>query len=136
MKIFLSLVLIFSTLRGYCSEQRLDALIADLKAFYEERDWDQFHSPKNLVMDLAAETGELAEPFRWLTEEQSKNLDEKALQDVKGEIGDLFKCLIYLSYKLGIDPVEATYEKLEIMKKRFPVEACRGKALKYTAYEK
>lgn len=112
-----------------------DQLLRELQEFYQERDWEQFHSAKNLVMDLAAETGELVELFRWLTEEQSKQLDERTLQEVRGEIADIYKCIIYLSYKLGIDPVEATYQKLEIMKQKYPAEACRGKALKYTAYE-
>lgn len=112
-----------------------DPLIKELLSFYQERDWEQFHSPKNLVMDLAAETGELVELFRWLTEEQSRELDQKTLQEVRGEIADIYKCIIYLSYKLGIDPIEATYQKLEKMKQKYPVEACRGKALKYSAYE-
>lgn len=112
-----------------------DTLLRKLQDFYQERDWEQFHSPKNLVMDLAAEVGELVELFRWITEEQSKQLDERTLKEVRGEIADIYKCIIYLSYQLGIDPVESTYQKLEIMKKKYPTEACRGKALKYTAYE-
>jgi dCTP diphosphatase len=85
-------------------------------------------------MDLAAEMGELVEPFRWLTEEQSYELNIATLQEVKDKIADVFKTLLYLSYKLGIDPIEATYQKLEKMKKKYPIDACRSKSLKYTAY--
>lgn len=115
--------------------QCLQSLLEALLNFYKERDWEQFHSPKNLVMDLASETGELVEPFRWLTEQQSYELDAATLQEVKDEIADVFKIIIYLSYKLGIDPTEATYQKLEKMHQKYPAHACRGKSSKYTAYE-
>jgi NTP pyrophosphatase (non-canonical NTP hydrolase) len=117
------------------NKQPHEALLDTLLHFYREREWEQFHSPKNLVMDLAAETGELVDPFRWLTEEQSYELDPATLQEVKDEIADVFKIILYLSYKLGIDPIEATYQKIEKMKQKYPAHACRGKALKYTAYE-
>lgn len=116
-------------------DRNLDALLLRLLEFYRERDWEQFHSPKNLVMDLVSETGELVEPFRWLTEQQSAALDEKTLQAVREEIADVFKIILYLSHKLGIDPVEATFQKLEKMAQKYPANMCRGKALKYTAYE-
>ena len=110
-------------------------LIDELLAFYKARDWDQFHSPKNLVMDLASEVGELLEPFRWLTEQQSYCLSEKVKEEVRDEIGDVFAVLVYLSYKLGIDPLEAAQDKLLKTGLKYPVEKCKGKALKYTAYE-
>ena len=110
-------------------------LLQKIVQFHEERDWAQFHSPKNLVMDLAAEVGELIEPFRWLTESQSFQLDDKALENVKDEIGDVLKIVLYLSHKLGIDPLEVTEQKLVKMAKKYPINRCRGKALKYTYYE-
>jgi dCTP diphosphatase len=116
--------------------QNLEVLLNALLAFYKARDWEQFHSPKNLIMDLAAETGELVEPFRWLTEQQSYELNAQTLQEVKDEIADVFKIIIYLSYKLGIDPIEATYQKLEKMNRKYPIDACRGKSFKYTTYER
>ena len=111
------------------------AVLEKLLDFYHERDWEQFHSPKNVVMDLAAEVGELVDPFRWVTEEQSYHLDEKTLAHVREEIGDVFKAILYLSHKLGIDPVEATHEKIKKMDQKYPASACRGKSDKYTAYE-
>jgi GMP synthase (glutamine-hydrolysing) len=112
----------------------LAPLLEKLLNFYQRRDWEQFHSPKNLVMDLASEVGELVDPFRWLSEEQSYHLDPKTLEEVRDEIGDVFKILVYLSYKLGIDPIDATCKKLAKMEQKYPEEACRGKALKYTSY--
>lgn len=118
---------------GY-NDNELEPLLRKLLSFYQDRDWMQFHSPKNLAMDLAAETGELVEHFRWLTEEQSYKLDEKARQEVADEIGDVFKIIIYLAHKLGIDPIAAASQKIDKMGAKYPVAACRGKALKYTSY--
>lgn len=112
-----------------------EALILKMLTFHRERDWEQFHSPKNIVMDLAAEVGELVDPFRWVTEKQSYELDEKTKAEVKDEIGDVFKAILYLSYKLGINPLEAAEQKLEKMARKYPAQECRGKALKYTHYE-
>ncbi len=135
MRFFILLGLILaSCLYAEDKVENNDSLLKELLSFYQERDWEQFHSPKNLVMDLAAETGELVELFRWLTEEQSRELDEKTLQEVRGEIADIYKCIIYLSYKLDIEPVKTTFQKLEKMRQKYPVGASRGKALKYTAY--
>ncbi len=112
-----------------------DTLLSKLLAFFQERDWEKFHSPKNLVMDLASEVGELVDPFRWLTEEESKNLDEKTRASVEDEIGDIFLVLQYLSHKLGINPEKSAHKKLEKIRKKYPADLSRGKNLKYTAYE-
>jgi 8-oxo-dGTP diphosphatase len=106
-----------------------------LNAVYAERDWGKFHSPKNLVMDLASEAGELLDLFRWMTEEESYTLDPKTRQEVADEIADVFKAILYLSHKLQIDPIESTHQKLEKLKRKYPADRCRGSALKYTAYE-
>lgn len=112
----------------------LSLLLEKILGFYRARDWEQFHSPKNLAMVLASEMGELVEPFRWLTEAQSYHLDLKALEEVSDEIGDLFMLLIYLAHKLGIDPIAASHKKLLKIDKKYPAEASRGKSLKYTHY--
>lgn len=113
----------------------LAALLETIYDFYERRDWEKFHSPKNLVMTLASEVGELVDPFRWLTEEQSYRLDAKTLEEVRDEIGDVFIVLIYLASKLGIDPIAAASNKLAKLEQKYPEEACYGKSSKYTAYE-
>lgn len=110
-------------------------IVLALKEFYTERDWHQFHSPKNLVMDVAAETGELVEIFRWMSEDESRKLDAKTLEAVRGEIADIYKSLVYLAHVLGIDPVQASTQKLEEMRRKYPAEVSRGKNLKYSAYE-
>ena len=117
------------------SEPPHKQVLDELLAFYQERDWAQFHSPKNLVMDLASEAGELLDLFRWMTEEESYHVEGKTLQEVKDEIADVFKATLYLSYKLNIDPIESTLQKFEKMRKKYPADKCRGKSLKYTAYE-
>lgn len=112
-----------------------EKVLASLVDFYQAREWEQFHSPKNLVMDLASEAGELLDLFRWMSEEQSYHPDPKTLQNIRDEVADVFKAVLYLSYKLKIDPIEAAYQKFEKMKQKYPADKCRGKALKYTAYE-
>ena len=122
---------------GTCmTNESLQALLEKQLAFYHERDWEQFHSPKNLVMNLTTEVGELVEPFRWLTETQSRELDKKTSDAVAQEIADVFMILLHLSHSLGIDPVKASLEKLEAMAEKYPVNKSRGKALKYTEYQK
>lgn len=106
---------------------RLKLFLQKLNAFYEERDWKQFHSPKNLAMGVASEAGELLQPFRFLTEMESGNLDPKTLELVKDEIGDVFIFLAYLSDHLGLDAIEAAEAKLEKAGKKYPVELYRGK---------
>src|SRR4028119_1506578 len=98
--------------------RREDLTLEDLRnaigAFIAERDWEQFHSPKNLAMALSVESSEIVEHFQWLTEEQSRNLPPEKLAEVWEEIGDVMIYLTELAEKLGIDPVEAAETKLEI----------------------
>ena len=105
-----------------------------LREFAKERDWEQFHSPKNLAMALSVEVAEIMEHFQWLTQAQSKSLEPEKLEKVKEEIADVMIFLTNLADKLGIDPVEAAKEKLEKNKANYPAEKVRGKALKYTEY--
>ena len=113
----------------------MDDLIKKIKEFRQERDWDQYHSPKNLAMALVVETGELAEHFQWLTEEQSNNLSPDKLVEVQDEIGDVLIYLLNLCDKLGIAPLDAALEKLEKNKEKYPVSKVRGKSNKYSEYK-
>jgi dCTP diphosphatase len=110
-------------------------LSSAIRKFIDERDWEQFHSPKNLAMALSVEASEMVEHFQWLTEEQSRNLASAKLADVREEIGDVMIYLTELAEKLGIDPVEAAKVKLEINNRKYPATLVRGKADKYTEYE-
>ena len=111
-----------------------DQLIQTLRQFAAERDWDRFHSPKNLVMGLAGEVGELAEVFRWLSEEQSWALEKDQRARASEEIADVFIYLVMLADKLSINLVDEAYRKIKQNAKKYPVEKVRGKALKSTEY--
>jgi dCTP diphosphatase len=105
-----------------------------IKTFIGERDWEQFHSPKNLAMALSVEVAEVVEHFQWLTQEQSQNLPPERLDEVREEIGDVMIYLIELADKLGIDPVEAAKAKVAINGQKYPADLVKGKATKYTEY--
>ncbi len=110
----------------------VDELRKQLREFAEERDWDQFHSPKNLAMALAGEAGELLENFQWLTEEQSRRPSPEVLAAAGEEIADVLLYLIRLADKLGIDPIDAARRKMIANAAKYPVHKARGTARKYT----
>ena len=112
----------------------MDALKKRIREFADDRDWHQFHSPKNLAMALAVEAAELLEHFQWLTEEQSRELDPEQLEKVRNELGDVLIYLIRLSDVLGVDLLEAAADKLEMNAEKYPADKVRGKALKYSDY--
>jgi len=99
-----------------------------LRDFARRRDWEQFHSPKNLVMALSVEVAELMEHFQWLTEQQSHHLEDDVRQEVEMEMADVFIYLLRLSDQLGVDLIQAAHDKMTINEKRYPVELSRGKA--------
>jgi NTP pyrophosphatase (non-canonical NTP hydrolase) len=113
----------------------LKDLIEQVKKFRQERDWDQYHSPKNLVMALVVEASELAEHFQWLTEEQSHSLPPDKLAQVQEEIGDVLIYLANLCDKLGVDPMESAYDKLRKNRRKYPASKVRGKSDKYSEYK-
>jgi dCTP diphosphatase len=104
----------------------------ELRRFATDRDWAQFHSPKNLAIAVSVEAGELLEHFQWLTADQSAHLTEDDLAKVRLELADVYLYLLSLSDKLGVDLVAAAFEKLEINAKKYPVELAKGTAKKYT----
>jgi len=110
----------------------LEELRDQLRDFSNARDWDQFHSPKNLVMALAGEAGELLEVFQWLTEEQSANLEPRAHAAVRDEIADVLLYLVRLGDRLGIDPAAEARRKLVENERKYPPDKARGNARKYT----
>ncbi len=110
---------------------RLEALRERLRAFVAERDWDQFHTPKNLAMALVAEAGELVEHFQWLTPEQSERLAPEVRAEVALEIADVLLFLLRLCDRLDIDPVQAAHRKLALNAQKYPVHKARGSAVKY-----
>ncbi len=114
----------------------MEDLRTAIRAFIAERNWEQFHSPKNLAMALSVEVSEIVEHFQWLTEEQSRALPPEKIAEVAEEIGDVTIYLTELAEKLGVDPVEAARAKLAKNGKKYPADLVRGKALKYTEYRR
>lgn len=112
----------------------IDDLRVAIAAFVRERDWDQFHTPKNLAMGLAIEAAEVLELFQWLTEAESRTLNMEQLTCLREEIGDVQLYLINLAGKFELDPLECASAKLMINKVKYPAEQVRGSARKYSEY--
>jgi NTP pyrophosphatase (non-canonical NTP hydrolase) len=109
----------------------LESLRGQLRDFAAERDWDQFHSPKNLAMALSVEAAELLEHFQWLTEEQSRRLDPRTQAAVSDEIADVLLYLVRLGDRLGIDPIAAAQRKMARNAEKYPADKARGNSRKY-----
>ncbi len=113
----------------------IDDLKHKIRKFADDRNWDQYHSPKNLSMALIAECGELVEHFQWMTEEQSSNIPSETLEEISHELADVFVYLLRLSDKLGIDLIEAANRKMALNEKKYPADKVRGSSKKYTEYK-
>jgi len=106
-----------------------------LRGFAAERDWDQFHAPKNLAMALAVEVGELMEHFQWLSGEQSQSLPPEKVAEVADEIADVQIYLARLADRLGVSIGDAVARKLRINERKYPAHRVRGSARKYSEYD-
>lgn len=112
----------------------LKLLQTELATFSSEREWDQFHTPKNLVMALSGEVGELVERFQWLTPEQSErdSLSSEALQAIEEEMADVLLYLIRMADRLNVDLGAVAQSKLRLNAEKYPVDDARGNAVKYS----
>ena len=110
----------------------LESLKQRVRAFAAERDWEQFHSPKNLAMALIVEAAELVEHFQWLTENQSLSLTETQREPVAQELADVLIYLVRLADRLDIDLLAAAERKIEINARKYPADRVRGSAKKST----
>lgn len=113
----------------------LNELKARVNAFVEERDWAQFHTPKNLAMAMIVEAAELVEQFQWDTPEESQTLSLEKREAVSHELADTFVYLLRIAEVLKIDLVAATNQKIDLNALKYPVEKARGSNAKYTKYE-
>lgn len=113
----------------------LDALRARVNAFVAERDWAQFHSPKNLAMAMIVEAGEVVEHFQWMTEDESRNLDAETKVQVGQELSDTLVYLLRIAEVCGIDLIEAANKKIDLNAQKYPADKCKGSNAKYSAYE-
>lgn len=116
------------------SSDPLVALRDALRLFAAERDWDQFHSPRNLATALAVEASELLEPFQWLTDEQSRALSPEARAAVEQELADVLLYLVRLADKLDIDLERAARAKMTLNAQKYPIEKSRGSSRKYDEF--
>ena len=112
----------------------IEELRAALRQFAAERDWDQFHSPKNLAMALSVEAAELLEIFQWMPDAESTALGPDKKAKARQEIADVLLYLIRLADKLDIDLAAAAVEKIGLNAARYPADKVRGSSKKYTEY--
>jgi len=105
-----------------------------LQQFAIDRDWEQFHAPKNLAMALIVEAAELVEHFQWLNESQSENLPADKLQEVGYELADIFIYSLRLAQRLDVDLLKMVEQKMAINEQKYPVDKVKGSAKKYTEY--
>jgi dCTP diphosphatase len=115
-------------------EDSLLVLRDELRRFAAARDWDQFHSPKNLAMALSVEAAELLEHFQWVREADSATLPPATLAKVREELADVLLYLVRLADKLEIDLLNAAVDKIAINSSRYPVEVAKGSSKKYTEF--
>lgn len=113
----------------------LEALKLRLRRFADERDWAQFHSPKNLAMALSVEVAELAEIFQWLTEQQSNALDGARRRRAEDELADVLIYVVRLADRLGVDLLDAVERKMVDNERKYPASRVRGQSLKYDEYD-
>lgn len=115
----------------------LKRLQADLASFAAERDWDQFHTPKNLAMALSGEAGELLELFQWLTPEQSERgaLSDETVKAIEDEMADVLLYLLRLADKLQVDVIAAAQAKIKRNAEKYPIDKSKGNAIKYSRRE-
>ncbi len=106
-----------------------------LRQFAADRDWEKFHSPKNISMALSVEVAEIVEHFQWLTEQQSRELDNDKKGEVSQELADAFIYLVRLADQLDIDLLAAADQKLQINEAKYPADRVRGSSKKYTQYK-
>ena len=117
------------------NDNAFESIKLSLREFARERDWEQYHSPKNLAMALNVEAAELLEHFQWLTQQQSASLDAQTLAEVADEIADIQIYLIRIADQLGIDIAAATVAKIEKNAQKYPAEKVRGQSKKYNRYD-
>jgi dCTP diphosphatase len=118
----------------YMTTSSIAYLVERLRRFAAERDWDQFHSPKNLAMALTSESGELSAEFQWLTEPESRSPTPEQVVRIRAECADVLIYLVRLADTLNIDLIVAAHEKIDENERKYPADKVRGSAKKYTDY--
>ena len=114
------------------SEDSLSAIANRLRTFRDEREWERFHTPRNLAMSIAIECGELLEHFQWVSDDDIAAHVAERQQEVADELADVAIYVIQLADALGISLPDAIAKKIESNERRYPADAARGTATKYT----
>lgn len=119
------------------SQSTIAELTQKVREFAAEREWEQFHSPRNLLLALVGEVGELAAEFQWTSDDQVTNglADSRKMSAIESELADVLNYLLRLADVLNVDLGVALHNKLEINALRYPVDQSKGSSQKYTAYE-
>lgn len=112
-----------------------DALRALVRQFVAEREWERFHTPKNLATAISVEASELLEPFQWLVSGGKDEIDDEKLTAIRHEMADVLAYLVLLADKLDVDLYRAVLEKMELNRVKYPAHKVRGDARKYSDYE-
>lgn len=105
-----------------------------MRRFADERDWNQFHTPKNLAMALSVEASELLEHYQWLRSGEDAELDDRQRTGIRHELADVLLYLVRLADKSGVDLYRAALEKMELNRQKYPVDLAHGSSRKYTEY--
>ena len=113
----------------------LEELRLAIENFIKERDWKQFHSPKNLAVGLSVEASELLEIFTWMTNDESKHIEDKKLSMIKDEVGDILIYLTEFCSIMKIDPAECAFQKLAKNRLKYPISKSKGNSKKYTEFQ-
>lgn len=113
----------------------LEVLRVRISNFADERDWNQFHSPKNLSMALIVEAAELVEHFQWMKQKDSFALTGDKLAAVEEELADILVYLIRMADQLDIDLISAARKKIKSNEAKYPADMVRGSSKKYTEYQ-
>lgn len=116
------------------SSKSMEELTRTVRRFVDERQWNDYQSPKNLSMALCGEAGELAEQMQWLTQDQSRNPGPEKLEAIREECADVFIYLVRIADELGFDLVDAALKKNEKNKLKYPVEMVKGRLKRRDEY--
>lgn len=115
-------------------EDRLEKLKKEILEFRKDRNWKQFHNPKNLATSITIEASELMELFQWLNMKESLEYSKKNKREIELEVADIFNYLLLFCHDLDIDLIKITENKLKISKKKYPVEKAKNNSTKYNKF--
>ena len=115
-------------------DDKIELLVKEILKFQDERDWEQFHTPKNLATGIAVEAGELLEHFQWVDYANKDEINPKDMQKIKDEIADVLTYILLLANNLDINIFDAVREKMKKNGEKYPIHKAKGSRKKYTEF--